>query len=187
MKKFLSNTKGVSTVEFSLTIAIYLFVVVLILEFCRLAITTAYWDLAITESVRIARSQQALEGNYENAFQEALKKQLVMQEKSPIGYLAAKAKNGPKVEVKYVDCDRGPQCITNLLNNKFREPKVENGILVSPNGMNATLAQYTLDYEYSFLIGLPFLPKSFTDSLLHRQFVVVQEYGRSLFNQQRNR
>lgn len=46
-----------------------------IFEFCRLAVATAYWDLAITESVRIAKNEQAISGNYEEAFRKALTKQ----------------------------------------------------------------------------------------------------------------
>ncbi|EGP05179.1 TadE, partial [Pasteurella multocida subsp. multocida str. Anand1_goat] len=40
MKKFLSNIKGTSSIEFALTIAFYLFVVMFIFEFCRLAVAT---------------------------------------------------------------------------------------------------------------------------------------------------
>ena len=81
MKKFLSNKKGVSTVEFALTVAFYFFVVCLILEFCRVAITSSYWDLAITESTRIAKNQSAPGDDYKKAFETALRQQAVAQEK----------------------------------------------------------------------------------------------------------
>lgn len=97
MKKFLSDKKGVSTVEFALTVAFYFFVVCLILEFCRISITTAYWDLAITESVREAKNQAAAGNDYKTAFEKALQNQKITQDNSPMGYLALSSK-------KYLRC-----------------------------------------------------------------------------------
>ncbi|OOF69803.1 TadE/TadG family type IV pilus assembly protein [Rodentibacter caecimuris] len=184
MKKFFSNIKGVSTVEFSFTIALYFFVVMLILEFCRLVIVTSYWDLAIAESVRIAKNENVNStGNYEEAFRKALKEQRKLQGESTVGYLAQVQKNDFDISVKYVDCDVGRSCISALLDEKFRVPKKDNdGKLISPNGKEATLARYSLSYDYEFLVPLPFFPKSWTQSLLNREFVVVQEYERSQFN-----
>ena len=184
MRKFLSNIKGVSSVEFSFTVALYFFVVVLILEFCRLTIVTSYWDLAIAESVRIAKNENLNStGNYEDVFRKALKEQRKLQGESTIGYLAQLQKNDFDISVKYVDCDTGRRCISALLDEKFRQPKIGNdGKLISPNGRDATLARYSLRYDYEFLVPLPFFPKSWTRSLLNREFIVVQEYERSQFN-----
>ncbi|MBN6065612.1 pilus assembly protein [Aggregatibacter actinomycetemcomitans] len=189
MKKFLSNKKGVSTVEFALTVVFYFFVVCLILEFCRVAITAAYWDLAITESVRIAKNQEATGGNYEEAFEKALKEQAVMKEGSVMSYLAridAPSKNGkkgPQISVKYVDCQQRNGCIDALLANKFREPKKDSkGNIISPaNGILATLAVYTLDYNYRFLT-LPFLSADIVNHVLKREVIAVQEFDRDQFH-----
>ncbi|ACS96617.1 protein TadE [Aggregatibacter aphrophilus NJ8700] len=179
MKKFLSNKKGVSTVEFALTVAFYFFVVCLILEFCRVAITSSYWDLAITESTRIAKNQSAPGDDYKKAFETALRQQAVAQEKSTIGYLVQLNNGGIEIDVKYVNCSR-ETCIKALLNNDFRTPKVVNGKLVDPNGALATLAVYTVKYKYKFLT-LPFLPADMVEHALERKIIAVQEFGRSLF------
>ncbi|MDU7785205.1 MAG: pilus assembly protein [Aggregatibacter aphrophilus] len=187
MKKFLQNKKGVSTVEFALTVAFYFFVVCLILEFCRVTITAAYWDLAITESVRIAKNKSAEGNDYATEFEKALKQQIVYQENSTIGYLARLDKNGGyKIDVKYVDCDKGNPCIQALLDNKFREPKKDSeGRIVPPNGQLATLAVYSLTYNYDFLVSLPFLPKSGISEFLSRKIIAVQEFNRSKFQYSR--
>ncbi|MFD1806451.1 TadE/TadG family type IV pilus assembly protein [Pasteurella oralis] len=183
MKKFLSNSKGTSTVEFALTIAFYLFIVMFIFEFCRLAIATAYWDLAITESVRIAKNEQATAGNYEDAFRKALQQQKKFNDESTMGYLALLEKNDFKVKVEYVDCAKESECIQNLLDEKFRQPKKDSeGKIISPDGRLATLARYSLTYEYKFVIPLLFMPKSWSEAILNREFVVVQEFERSRFN-----
>ncbi|MDA5608328.1 TadE/TadG family type IV pilus assembly protein [Pasteurella multocida] len=182
MKKFLSNIKGTSSVEFALTIAFYLFVVMFIFEFCRLAVATAYWDLAITESVRIAKNEQAISGNYEEAFRKALTKQKKFHDESTIGYLALLEDNKFDVKVQYVDCDKETECIKNLLLNKFRQPqKNHKGELISPTGSRATLAQYSLTYKYKFMVPLVFIPESWSQVVLNREFVVVQEFERSQF------
>ncbi|HDR1341586.1 TPA: pilus assembly protein, partial [Pasteurella multocida] len=108
MKKFLRSTKGVASIEFTWTIGIYIFVVMLIFEFCRLAITTAYWDLAISESVRIAKNEQLQSGDYKTAFINALNKQREVQGSSTLGYLAQVQKGQIDINVEYVDCIHAP-------------------------------------------------------------------------------
>lgn len=183
MKKFLSNSKGTSTVEFALTIAFYLFIVMFIFEFCRLAIATAYWDLAIIESVRIAKNEQADEANYEKVFKQVLTEQKKFSDESTMGYLAMLDKNGFDVKVQYVDCPEETNCLQKLLEGKFRQPKqVGNShIKIAENGRLATLARYSLTYDYQFVVPLPFIPKSWSEAVMNREFVVVQEFERSSF------
>lgn len=184
MKKFLSNSKGTSTVEFALTIAFYLFIVMFIFEFCRLAIATAYWDLAIIESVRIAKNEQADEANYEKVFKQVLTEQKKFSDESTMGYLAMLDKNGFDVKVQYVDCPEETNCLENLLKEKFRQPKQITGanhIKIAENGRLATLARYSLTYDYKFVVPLPFIPKSWSEAVMNREFVVVQEFERSSF------
>ncbi|HDR1333175.1 TPA: pilus assembly protein, partial [Pasteurella multocida] len=120
MKKFLRSTKGVASIEFTWTIGIYIFVVMLIFEFCRLAITTAYWDLAISESVRIAKNEQLQSGDYKTAFINALNKQREVQGSSTLGYLAQVQKGQIDINVEYVDCIHAPtSCIEELLKGNF--------------------------------------------------------------------
>lgn len=182
MKRFISNEKGVSTVEFGLTVGIYFFVVMMIFEFCRLAISTTYWDLAIAESVRITKNTDNKTHDYASIFKATLQAQKALQDSSTMGYLAQLGKNDFDVDVKYVHCPDERQCVNALLNKQFREPKKVNGKLVPPTGQDATLAYYTLTYNYRFIVPLPFIPKSWSESILNREFVVVQEYERSSFS-----
>ena len=76
-----------------LTIAFYFLAVCLILEFCRIAITTSYWDLAVTESVRISKNEYDGKGSYLNVFKNNLQKQLNAQEKSTLGNFLQLDKN----------------------------------------------------------------------------------------------
>lgn len=197
MKKFLSNKRGASTVEFALTVAFYFFLVCLILEFCRVAITTAYWDLAITQSIKIAKNQQVNGGNYADAFEKALKEQAILKDDSPIGYLATIGKKSTsgkpyEITVKYVNCDRNKSksCIQGLLDGNYKKlldknnkPILDNNgkEIDDPNGTLSALAHYRLTYQYEFMIDLPFMPKSIVNNALTREFVAVQEYNRSQF------
>ncbi|MFK3557760.1 TadE/TadG family type IV pilus assembly protein [Pasteurella multocida] len=183
MKKFLRSTKGVASIEFTWTIGIYIFVVMLIFEFCRLAITTAYWDLAISESVRIAKNEQLQSGDYKTAFINALNKQRETQGSSTLGYLAQVQKGQIDINVEYVDCIHAPtSCIEELLKGNFlKKIKDPSGNEVEPSGVLATLARYSLNYHYEFLIPLPFLSKKVSESVLKREFITVQEHQRPLF------
>ncbi|WP_424405646.1 TadE/TadG family type IV pilus assembly protein [Pasteurella sp. PK-2025] len=182
MKRFISNKKGVSTIEFGLTVGIYFFVVMMIFEFCRLAIATTYWDLAIAESVRITKNTENKTHDYKTFFKATLEAQKALQDTSTMGYLAQTGNSEIKVDVKYVDCPQEKECVKALLANRFREPKTKDGKIISPTGQNATLAYYTLTYDYRFVVPLPFIPTSWTQSILNREFVVVQEYERSSFS-----
>ncbi len=177
LKKFILGSKGSAPVEFVLTIVFYLFAVCLILEFCRIAITTSYWDLAITESVRVSKAEYNGEGDYLNVFKNNLQKQLKSQENSTLGnFLQLDKNNGYNVEVKYVDCSQGKSCINALLNGNFK--KIPGG---TPDGKGASLAYYKVVYKYKFLVPVPFISSSLLEHVLSREFVTVQEWHRSQF------
>ena len=191
MKKFLSNTKGVAAVEFALTVGLFLFVFFMNLELTRLAITSSQWDLMIAQSVRAARNAKAEDGNYEKVFLQALEKQrgtypgmmnfFVYRQTKPFEI-------GKNVKIDYADCENDETtCIDAILNERFRQPKRDkDGKPIAPaSGVNATLARYTLTYSYEFDSVLPLLPKSWIENTLSRQFIVLQEYERSAFQQAR--
>ncbi len=68
-------------------------------------------------------------------------------------------------------------CLINFANHK----KTHKGELISPTGSRATLAQYSLTYKYKFMVPLVFIPESWSQVVLNREFVVVQEFERSQF------
>ncbi|MDU8924168.1 pilus assembly protein [Pasteurellaceae bacterium LIM206] len=175
LKKMLLHQQGVATIEFALTIGIFLAVVFMIFELSRLAVISAYWDLSITESVRMVKNQRAPNGDYATLFRKTLLEQRRRLENGTIGLLAEKG-NSLEVEVKYAESVR------DLADLRFREPKKDDqGQPIPPDGQNANLALYTVKYHYNPMIPLPFLPKSWTNRLLERKFVMVQEYERDRF------
>ncbi|TDQ57631.1 tight adherence protein E [Mesocricetibacter intestinalis] len=177
LKQMLRQPQGVSTVEFTLTIGIFFTVVFIIFELSRFAVISAYWDLAVTESVRMVKNQRAPNNDYAALFEKTLLEQRRNLENGTIALLGEK-RNSLKVDVKYADT------VADLANENFRQPRIVKGQQVPPSGRNASLALYTLEYGYSPLIPLPFLPRSWTNHLLERKIVMVQEYERSQFQYQ---
>ncbi|WP_386695794.1 TadE/TadG family type IV pilus assembly protein [Lonepinella sp. MS14435] len=178
LKKMLVNPNGVSTIEFSLTVGIFFFVVFLIFELCRLAIISAYWDLAITESVRIAKNQRAANSDYKTQFEKILIEQRNSLRSGTIAFLG-EAKNELKVKVTYINAFD-----FKTIDNLFKEEDSnsgQNGQTTPQTGRNAALALYTVKYSYQPVVPLPFLPTSWTNNLLERKIVMVQEYERSQF------
>lgn len=186
MRKFLSNTKGVAAVEFALTVGLFLFVFFMNFELSRLAITSGYLDLSVAQSVRIARNAQTQNtgGNYEKVFTDTLNKYLGSPEGTFMKFLLHTTSNDLKITVKYTDCESDQKkCIDALLDGKYMQPRKDaNGNIISPSGANVTLAYYQLDaYDFKFKTVFPFLPKSWMSNTLNRNFIVVQEYGRTAF------
>lgn len=184
MKRFLSNTKGVAAVEFALTVGLFLFVFFMNFELSRLAITSGYLDLGVSQSIRAARNAQAAGGDYEKAFREALTKYLGAPEGTFMEFLLHTSEGSLKMTVKYADCEPDQtKCIDSLLNNRYIQPrKNTDGTIISPSGKNVTLAYYSLQaYDFKMKKALPFLPHSWMNNTLARNFIVVHEYERTFF------
>ncbi len=171
--QFKYSQKGVVSVEFGLTIAAYVFVIFMIFEMGRIAITNAYWDLAITEAVRFTKNKNlhTSDGDYA----QVLKQQIIQQYNgysngTVMGIFAAKLRQ-PEVAVDYAKDMQG-------LLQAITEPK-KHGFIDSSR--NAPVARYLITYHYRFMFGLPFL-KNPINQLFTRQFFVVQEYERSDFH-----
>lgn len=165
LQKFLLNRKGVSTIEFALTIGLFLIVLFMIFEFGRITLLSAYWDLAITDSVRITKNQPADNGDYAKLFHDTLIKQHKKLVSPTVAGLFAVQNIDINVNVKYA------KSVDDLINKRFIE---------SNQGKNLAIAQYSLDYKYKFFIPLPFLD-SLVNSMFKRKILMVQEYERSLF------
>ena len=178
-RKFLINNRGVATIEFVLTIFWYFFIVFLILECARVTLSVAYWDLALSEATRISKNQQATNTefgmhDYKTLFEKTLRERQKTYRDLSLGLFAIK-ENSFKVDVKYADT------IDDLLNSKFREPKKDlSGKIIAPvSGAKAAIALYSFTYDYTFLVPLPFIPKSWINPLYNRKIVAVQEYERN--------
>ena len=176
MKKFFLNSRGTSTVEFALTVFAYFLVVAMIIELGRVALASAYFDLAIAQSVTEAKNQKAADtsyskSDYKQLFEDALDKAQKLQRESPMGYLAVQEEK-ISIDVKYADS------IEDLLNENFRLPKKDKEIIIEQaSGLNATIAVYFLAYSYEFLVPIPFsLDSSIRKTVFNRSIVTVQEY-----------
>ena len=55
--RILTDKRGVSSIEFALTIPIFIFLVSLIFELTRIALLSAYLDLALSEATRAAKNR----------------------------------------------------------------------------------------------------------------------------------
>ncbi len=186
MRKFLSDTKGVAAVEFALTVALFLGVFFMNFELSRLALTTSYLDLGVAQSIRAARNAQInATGDYEKVFRETLERHLGSPEGTFMKFLlhTTNGSNGLRLSVKYTDCAADQnKCIDALLDGRFIQPRVENGVTILPSGTDVTLAYYQLEgYDLNFQTVFPFLPKSWISHTLSRTFITVQEYGRTAF------
>ncbi|MDP8170829.1 pilus assembly protein [Pasteurella skyensis] len=177
-----TNKKGVSSVEFTLTVGFFFTVVFLIFEFGRIALLSAYWDLAVSEGIRLTKSQPAPNGDYAKLLKQELIKQHQLREGNNMA-LFMPENVSIDVTVNYADS------IDDLIKGfegqslGFRPPQRDSeGNLIPPTGVDAAIANYHLEYKYKFLIGLPFLG-SVVDSLFTRDIVMVQEYERTQFKE----
>ncbi|MDG2943688.1 TadE/TadG family type IV pilus assembly protein [Exercitatus varius] len=174
IKQLLFCRKGVSTIEFTLTVGIFFMVVFMILELARLTLFTAYWDYLLTESVRITKNQRAENNDYAALFKRILTEQH-RQQGNPV--LALFEVRDEKVEAKV----EYAESVDDLVNEVFRQPTVVNGVAVSPTGANASIARYSLNYSYRFLVPLPFIAQEWISPMFKREIFVVQEYERDQF------
>lgn len=170
LKKFLHDKKGTATVEFSLTVGIFFFIVFLFFELARIALISSYLDLAVAESSRLARidayqhDPQTGGFDYKQAFEKHLKEGRLWK---VINF--GDTENNIKIEVKYAET------IDDLLTDKFRADKPTDK-KTGVNSQGAALAKYSVEYEYKKWI--PLVPDVITKPIFSRQFVMVQEYER---------
>lgn len=171
IRAFIKNKGAVASVEFTLTIGIFFLAFFMILEFGRMAITSAYWDLAVAEGVRETKNSNLHNtgSNYSQALKQRLEQSYAKSHNSVMGLFAV---DHPKINV----CVDYANSIGGMINNLSKNPCAT----ASTNGINNALARYYITYHYDFLIPLPFL-QGFTNAMFTRQFIVVQEHERTDF------
>ncbi len=173
LSRFLSNTKGVIAIEVGLTIGAYFLILFMIFEMGRIAISNAYWDLAVTESVRITKNKDLHDSNadYKKVFRDELEKNYQRYIGGSVMGLFATQIRDVKISVNYA------YTMQNLLNAVDSKKETEG---YTNRGQNAPIARYMVSYHYKFFIPLPFINNAI-DGLFTRQFFVVQEYERPDF------
>lgn len=149
---FVKEKKSVITVEFALIIIPYLLLFLLTAEICRMFYVSSVINLSLAESSRYAANNREL--SYKEAFINNYKKNLVSFP------LLANA-NQISFDVYYCETIEdiiSDKCITN---NKDKMP----------------LAIYHIDYHYKPVFFI--LPNNYTNKIISRNLVYVQEYERS--------
>lgn len=172
LKKFLYDKKGTATVEFSLTVGIFFFIVFLFFELARIALISSYLDLAVAESSRLARidayQHDPEKGgfDYRAAFEKRLK----------AGSLWDVINFGNKANKININVDYA-ESLDAFLNGRFTQDQSEITIQSNTNSKGKVLALYSVQYEYTKWI--PIVPDFITKPIFSRRFLMVQEYERS--------
>lgn len=169
IKQFFKNKKGTATVEFSLTVGIFFFVVFLFFELARITLISSYLDLAVAESSRLARidsyNHDYSKGHFD--YQAAFTKHLNNGRFWKVINFGDE-NNNITIKVDYADSVDG------LLADNFRSQLDPNTKQAKLDTRGAALAKYSVKYEY--VNWIPLVPSAVANPIFHREFVVVQEY-----------
>lgn len=156
-RNVLKEQQGVASIEFSLTVIAFIFMVLFVAEIARLAYVSSVIDLAVSEAAKSAKNApSSVDGGYRNRFEKGLTEQGGVL----WGFLTrADAVN---VTIAY-SRSVNSMIATGGSGNFYKRP----------------LARYKLAYRYQPMF-FPF-PGQWADSLLIREVIFVQEYERSQF------
>lgn len=176
IKNFIKNSKGASTVEFALTIGIFLAVVLSIFEFARMSILSAYMDLTISQAVKVTKNTKASNYDYEDEFKKNLDVIVnkIKNDNKTFKFLDMSKQNIIRFEVKYAES------ISDLVNGNYRDvidhtdPK--NPKKKKNPGKDAALAKYSFQYEYKPMFF--WIPNSISTPIFNREVIILQEYER---------
>ncbi|WP_126374762.1 TadE/TadG family type IV pilus assembly protein [Actinobacillus lignieresii] len=145
----MNNVKGVATIEFSLTIGLFILVLFMIAEGCRVALLSSYLDLSVSEASRTTRKNPA-GSDYQKLFNDSLKNNGRLW-----SFLSQDAIT--EVKVKYANT------FDDLVEQRLKD-----------ESKGAAFAQYSFQYKYKPLFF--WVPKDAVEPLFHRNIVVLQEY-----------
>ena len=152
-----NDQRGVATVEFSITVIVFIIMVLFVAEIARLAYVSSVLDLAVSEAAKEAKNAPSdLDGGYQSRFQ----RRLTEQGGALWGFLTRA--DAVKVTISYAET--------------IKE------MIDSGGGSRASqrpLARYQLAYQYHPMF-FPF-PGFWANNLLTREVIFVQEYERSRF------
>lgn len=156
--RFIYDRRGVVTVEFALTILLFLFMVFFVAEMSRMAYVSSVIDLAISEGAKEGKNASTRsDGTYESRFEKHLTQ-------------------GGGVLWSFLTRDDAIEMSVTYSNSIA--DMIDTGGQAGQSKDNA-LARYQLLYHYHPMF-FPF-PKSWADPLFNREVIFVQEYERSQF------
>lgn len=158
IRRFLKNKDGVASIEFSLTVILFLFMIMFVAEIARMAYISSVLDLAISEGAKDAKNHASLTGNdYQQRFTQRL-----TEDGGTLWAFVAK-KDMLNIQVTFA--------------SSISEMYTSGG--GESNGRNKPLARYFVNYHYQPMF-FP-VPDAWKGSTFSREVIFVQEYERSEF------
>lgn len=155
---WLRSRTGVASIEFSLTVLAFVFMIFFIAEIARLTYISAVIDLAVSEAGKEAKNAPATKGSdYSSRFKSRLE-----QSGGTLWHFLTKA-DEVNITISYASS------IADMVNRGGN----------TTTYVEQPIARYLLVYRYHPMF-FPF-PEYLTRSLLNREVIFVQEYERSQF------
>ncbi len=195
-KQFLSQQKGISSIEFTLTIGFFIGVLFLIFEVGRITLASAYWDLAVAESIRETKNDFAIQSAHSPySYQHSLQVRLQQRYESIahqgwLSFIPIHIKpNDILVNIYFIHSYQqlAKDVATNFTHVADDACLAQNS--KTPCYKNAAIAYYEVSLHFSYLNAkMPFAPyiNRFLKQIFQRQFFVVQEHERSQFQESPN-
>lgn len=159
LKPFLTNKKGAGTVEFSLTIVIFLVILGSLFELARLAILSAYVDSSAMLAIREVKNTENI-SDYATQVEDKLN--TVQRDWSWLN------NSQFQVNVKYY----GNANHTGANNIDVIQDMINGSGAATPK--NAIWAEYFINYEYKPMFS--WFPKEIVNTMMQRNILVLQEH-----------
>lgn len=159
LSHFLHEQRGVASIEFALTVMLFLFMVFFIAEMSRMAYVSSVIDLAVSEAAKAAKNAPEDNHGYQRRF-----RNLLTGEGGALWSFLTEA-DALEMNIYYA--------------NSVKEMVETGGSEGQENTYGNSLARYHLLYHYHPMF-FPF-PQSWAEPLFNREVIFVQEYERSQF------
>jgi len=158
VRRFFHEQHGIATIEFALTVTLFIFMVLFIAEISRMAYVSSVIDLAVSEAAKQGKNAPAsTDGGYNARFNRHL------TEQGGSLWFFLTREDAVELNITYA--------------NSIEEMINTGGSL--KDAKDQSLARYHLLYRYHPMF-FPF-PKKWANSLFNREVIFVQEYERSKF------
>lgn len=155
---FFCNRRGVASIEFALTVLLFIFMVLFIAEMSRMAYVSAVIDLAVSEGAKEGKNaNDKTSGGYEARFTKHL------TEGGGALWFFLNKEDAVSINVTYSNS------VTDMIATGGQAGTAEDN----------ALARYQLIYHYHPMF-FPF-PKSWAGQMFNREVIFVQEYERTQF------
>lgn len=159
LRNFCREQRGVASIEFSLTVMLFIIMVFFIAELSRMAYVSSVIDLAVSEAAKEGKNAPEDNGGYQRRFRNHL------TEQGGSLWFFLTREDAVELSIHYA--------------NSVSDMAKTGGTEGQQQTHNNALARYQLRYRYHPMF-FPF-PSAWADSLFNREVIFVQEYERSQF------